>query len=79
MTDCDWNALELHATRGPRTLALRLHLRGIEHARMDMRLDDTERLVPLQDPTGPAWGLELMMEAAAEWARLEGTRQETNP
>lgn len=77
MTEPDWNALELRSTCGPRTLALRLHLRGIEHGRMDVRLDDAERLVPLDDPTGPAWGLELMMEAATEWARLEAVRQET--
>lgn len=79
MTDCDWNTLELRSTRGPRTLALRLHMRGIEHGRMDVHLDDAEGLVPLGAPTGPAWGLELMMEAASEWARLEGTRQEINP
>jgi len=54
-------------------------MRGIEHGRLDVHLDDAEGLVPLEAPAGPAWRLELMMEAASEWARLEGTRQETNP
>lgn len=79
MTDPDWNALELRTTRGPRTLELRLLHGDVEQARMKVARREPEGFAPLEDPAGPDWCLELLREAASEWARLDTTRRETNP